>query len=509
MQEKVFILGDSRTGTSTLGIYLKALGFNSIHYYVKESKQKQPDHLHHKHNWENLKKFIDNSEYSAFSDYPTRLFYKELHTHYNAKFILTTRKDIEAWKNSMEKYFSKFNIDLNMDILEKAYLNINQDIRNFFKNKKNILLEICIDDDSTENSNKIKKFLGISSNVEMGWENKSSDVDIEKPSSRKLLHTLSKGNPVNYLKQMCLNEKAVLSEYGWVYLINDTNDFLDYLYGIKTWLKNDLDQAKEKFNKRNDFLESKNIKYIKLIIPEKTTIYSEYLPKILENSVIDINRPAVLLNDNIENVHYLYKYLYDLKSYNTLYFRGDSHTNWIGSYYIYIYIIEKLNFMSIKTKPITKINTMKATIAKYKGDLYTQLDARMINDIHSVWGTFNLESGLSYDIRLQLADSDKKSYLVSAEPIHLQYAEDREVLIYENNDKSLPSCVMFRDSTADNIIELLAEHFSRIVYIWHGGNIYEDILNYEKPDVVIQTMAERFVSDYSDTKVSFVKSKKI
>lgn len=507
MNNRVFILGDSRTGTSTLGTFLKALGFNSIHYYVNEARQIQPDHLNHSENWKNLQTFIDGSEYNAFSDYPTRLFYKELSKKYDAKFILTTRKDTKTWKNSMEKYFSKFNLNLNLVTLEKAYLDINQDIRKFFKDEDKIFLEICIDDDSTMNSNKIKTFLGIYTNVEMGWDNKSSDVDIEKPSSRKLLHTLSKGNPVTYLKNMCLNEKVVLSEYGWIFLINDSNNFLEYFYGLRKWSNNDLEKTKNKFKKRNSFFKSKNIKYVKFIIPEKPTIYSEYLPKILKDSKVYENRPAILLDMSIDNVHYLNNYLYDLKSYGTLYFRGDSHTNWVGSYYIYTYIIEKLNFMSIKTKSLIKMDEMNVSIGKYRGDLYTQLDDRMINDLHSVWGNFNLESGLSYDIEFKLSDIVKKSYIVKPEVIHLQYADSREVLVYENRDKTLPSCVMFRDSTADNIIELLAEHFSRIVFIWHGGNIYEDILDYEKPDVVIHTMAERFISDYPDVKVPFLKCK--
>lgn len=510
IKNRVFVLGDSRTGTSTLGAFLKALGYNSIHYFVKEANQISPDHLNHEKNWENLKFFIDNAPYEAFSDYPTRLFYEELDSNYpDAKFILTTRKDVKSWKNSMDKYFSKFNMNLNLDLLEKAYLGINDKIRAHFQKREDKLLEICIDDDSTLNSDKIKIFLSIQSMVEMGWENKSADVDIEKPSSRKLLYTLSKGDPISYLQSLHGdNDKGMLSEYGWIYLINDTNHFIDYYYGHKTWSKEDILVTKSKFEERKLFLDSKNSKYVKFIVPEKLSVYPEYLPKILADMQSADTRPATLIAQEFDYVHYLGDYLKDLKSYGSLYFRGDSHTNWLGAYYVYLYMVEKLNFMHIKTCKVIQLDELVARIAKYRGDLYTQIDDRMINDLHSVWGNFNLKEGLSYDIELKLPTELKKSYIVEPEEIHLQYAINREVFVYENDDKTLPRCVVFRDSTADNILDLLAQHFSRVVFIWHGGNIYEDIIDYEQPDVVIQMMAERFISDYPDKKVAYISSKK-
>lgn len=47
-EEYIFVLGDSRTGTSSLGSYLSALGFPSKHYYVNEADQISPDHENRK-----------------------------------------------------------------------------------------------------------------------------------------------------------------------------------------------------------------------------------------------------------------------------------------------------------------------------------------------------------------------------------------------------------------------------------------------------------------------------
>ena len=60
----------------------------------------------------------------------------------------------------------------------------------------------------------------------------------------------------------------------------------------------------------------------------------------------------------------------------------------------------------------------------------------------------------------------------------------------EQDDRSLPRAVVFRDSFLSSIIPILSEHFSRVVYIWdyefdHG------LVERERPAVVIQEMVER------------------
>lgn len=53
---------------------------------------------------------------------------------------------------------------------------------------------------------------------------------------------------------------------------------------------------------------------------------------------------------------------------------------------------------------------------------------------------------------------------------------------------------MFRDSFADLLIPLLSEHFQRIVFSWQY-TFDRDIVEREKPDVVIQEMVERELMD--------------
>lgn len=496
--QKIFVLGDSRTGTSTLHRFFLSLGLKSIHHYQKESSQSQPDHENHEDNWKQLRQFIETSGIDAFSDYPTRLFYKELSESYpSAYFILSTRKDVDTWSNSMLNFFSKFNIDLNIEQLSRYYLQINEDIRQHFSTSSNNFIEICIDDDNLTNSNLIKEFLSIESTTALGWENRSSDYDNRIYSKRKRIYNTD-NNILSYIESVCHGSKAMLSEYGWVFLVNDTNRFLYYQYGLEAWSEDDSRKAIDVFRKRNDYFSKQGIKYYKFIIPEKSIIYEEYMPYATRRLQTVDTRPAIQLScAGLENVHYLESYLKDLKSYGLIYFRGDTHTNWLGSFFVYLYIIETIrNTVPGKIDPPFALSSLKAEIAAYDGDIYNQLNIEYQKDLNTVWKY--VQSPVKFEILLKYSlPADKcTSFRVETPDYYLNSFNKRETFIYETSNTDLPRAVIFRDSTMDFNIELVAQHFSRSVFIWHEGNIYKEVVEHEKPDIVLHVMSERFLYQY-------------
>ena len=75
---KVFCLGDSRTGTSSLSDFLISAGYNSIHYYLDRVDFLEENDDNYAENCFRLKHFIDSSGFDAFCDFPTRTYYKFL-----------------------------------------------------------------------------------------------------------------------------------------------------------------------------------------------------------------------------------------------------------------------------------------------------------------------------------------------------------------------------------------------------------------------------------------------
>lgn len=353
---------------------------------------------------------------------------------------------------------------------------------------------------------KIKDVFKTKKSTETEDKKQSIDIEPEEPSAKKCFYTPeTTSDTIDYIKSLhSENELGMLSEYGWLFLINDSNDFIDYAYGKKKWAKEDRQTAINILDKREQFFSDNKISYFKFIIPEKLTIYSEYVPKRLSDLDLFTERPAKILADARTNIFYLHNYLWDLKSYGPIYFRRDTHTNWLGSFYAYLYVIEKITKAGIITKDHFTLDDMLPQIAKYQGDLFHQMNPQIKADLFEIWKSFNLSDGLSYDIQYLLKDEQKIAQRVKADDFYEKYSEKRDLFIYETQDSSLPVCVIFRDSTADFMVELLAQHFSRSVFIWHGGNVYEEIIEREKPDIVIHLMAERFVSDYPTSKVPYV-----
>ena len=167
-RSKVFVLGDSRTGTTSLHKFFRDAGYNSIHYFIDEVNEIARARGAEGHDFESVKEFIENAGFNAFSDYPVRSYFRDLLAHYpTAHFILSTRKDVEAWAASMKRFFAdREDVVSRLDYLKKVYLRINDEIRETYKDAENFI-ELCIDDDGDENSAKLREFLGAPSHVSL------------------------------------------------------------------------------------------------------------------------------------------------------------------------------------------------------------------------------------------------------------------------------------------------------------------------------------------------------
>lgn len=508
MPGKVFVLGDSRTGTMTVHKFLKQAGFNSIHYFFEESGVSNPAHADLEKNWEKLHKFIDEGGYDAFSDYPLRTFYRELFLAYpNELYILTTRRDVETWRRSMEAFFSKFKIELDLDALTNSYLQINEDILRIAAQAGARLCVVCIDEDAEENGAALSEFLGLSEKLSLGWENRTEAYDNSLWSRRITLFNTESPDFLSYVKRVTQPSKAMLSEYGWVYLVNDGSDFLDYLFGFSEWSAEAHNKAVATLGQRHATLANAGVKYLKFIIPEKPVIYPQYLPRIFEGATISDHRPATNLADGCpEFVSYPAAVLRDAGSYGHVFFRGDTHVNWLGAFFLYQHIIQKLNAALENSDKLCRsphgLSEFEARLASYAGDVFVQLDKEMLGHFEGAWRPLKISTQktnrLEYLVSYTLLPEHRQAKRNDVQENYLKLLGDRETFRYSHPDRRLPRAVIFRDSTADHLVELLANHFSESLFIWHKGHVYSDIIEREKPDVVLHLMAERFVVQYRD-----------
>lgn len=504
-KEKIFIVGDSRTGTLSVSNFLQALGFKSIHYYEDHASMLPHTPDNHDENVSKIIRFVTESGYEAFSDYPTRIYYKELAASFpDACFILTTRKSLEVWKKSMVAYFSKYGREVAMQEHIENYLDINEAIRNHFNAIPDTkFIEICIDEDMEENSELIKNMLSIESESRIGWDNRSADIDNSIISSRLKLYNFSGDHIESQLQKCRQGYISLLSEYGWIFLINEPHNFTDVYFGANTWSDEQQSHGKEILNSRISSLEGMGIEYLKFIIPEKIVIYPEYLPKTLAGVPVEDQRPAKTLAEAFtKNVFYLDAYLKDAKSYGFSFFRGGSHVNWLGAYLVYQFVMKKI--YAVKSLGIDTYFCLKdlhPTVIGYDGDLFDGLSEYDKERLKDQWEDMQFLNIFEHVIQYELPANKRKSTTVSETLPEFPWLE--KYLISEIEDSQLPKAVIFLDQSMNFLVDLISEHFRRAVFIWGNGDVFMNIIESERPDVVLHFMSERSATTYGTSRHAF------
>ncbi|HPF12304.1 MAG TPA: sulfotransferase [Flavobacteriaceae bacterium] len=192
-KQKVFVIGFHKTGTSSMGKALQIVGFRvcgSLKEGYDYSKQQIPflDYLMVK-----AKRLL--LEYDAFQDTPWFLLYKHLYEQYpSARFILTIRDEI-SWIQSIQNHFGKDHFPYHLYIYGdvdsfrnqrkfiEVYRNHNQEVIEFFKDKKEQLLVFDLSEEDNQ------------------WDVLCNFLDISKPIY-KFPHANKSGDRKNFLSRI-------------------------------------------------------------------------------------------------------------------------------------------------------------------------------------------------------------------------------------------------------------------------------------------------------------------
>lgn len=293
----------------------------------------------------------------------------------------------------------------------------------------------------------------------------------------------------------CQPGKALAAPGGWVFLINDTNDFLPWQFGLKRWTRQEKSKVGTTLRERFAALAPRP--YLMFITPEKSVAYQEYLPLGLPGLTADPARPATWMARQFPGqVHYLQPWFERMKRLGFIYFRGDSHVNWLGGYLLYRHVVETMETAGLKTRDAIGFSDLLPELAGFEGDVFVQLDETQkltfAKDADYARWRAMLELTLKYNIH---PDKVRARAVPVSQAAKAKF-HGRDLAIYETDNADLPRAVVFRDSTATESIRFLAEHFSRSVYVWHDGDVLADIIAREQPDIILHFVAERFLATY-------------
>lgn len=287
---------------------------------------------------------------------------------------------------------------------------------------------------------------------------------------------------------------ALKGKEKWWFLCHDVNGCIEQLRGAVEFAPEHLQQYGELFDARRDYFNRTGIPYVFTVLPGKETVYSDMLPEGLTPNPLGM--PAEQLLGYLQrNGHYC---PLDMRpAMRTarrdfpmpLYYHTDSHWNYIGAFVAYQVMMQQVR----QHIPSISVRDWDDFTMEPRPNAKTDLRGKeqMVWQ-HSEIVPANEQIALSVEEELfPIPRTPAPLRQCDPEP-HLNVSRTRPTLVFEQATPNLPTAVMFRDSYTDWLLRYLTPHFRRIVYVWKP-EILPDVIEKEKPDVVLQMMVDRFM----------------
>ena len=278
------------------------------------------------------------------------------------------------------------------------------------------------------------------------------------------------------------SKKVVVGKKGWLYY----SDSLKCYRTNHMFTKRDLENWQSYIEIKKNWLEKKGISYHFVVVPNKATIYPEFLPvkynSNFDNSILD--QLILHLSDHSHtNIIDLRKGLLNSKKQFILFYQKDTHWNHIGSYYGYRQIINELNRHHFNFNILNLSQFDVDNKKKMVGDLAWMIGKKKPreNKIELV------PNFVSCGHKEQLAH-----YLNESWPDNWQ--TPYSIHCNSSNGKLIAIGDSFLMGLKTFIPKLLGEHFETSIFL-NREQIdipkFVKIIEKEKPDIVLEEIAER------------------
>jgi hypothetical protein len=243
-----------------------------------------------------------------------------------------------------------------------------------------------------------------------------------------------------------------------------------------------LEQWKNVLEQRQQWLAARGIHYLFLIVPNKNTIYPEFMPdhirRVHEKSRMD-QLLEYLQNRSTVPVLDLRPALKAGKTRYPVYSRTDTHWNDYGAYIAFREIITYIS----------------RSFPSFKGVVPLPLSRFKIEVVNRSGGDLAVMLSLNKDVF-----REDMIFLEARPPLRAVGGNLENISRFvkqgyrECPTAFLPNILMVHDSFYKRLEPFLSEQFSRVLFIWDWDlNFYPHIIEREGPKLVIDEMAERFL----------------
>jgi len=276
------------------------------------------------------------------------------------------------------------------------------------------------------------------------------------------------------------SSNVMVGRDGWLYFLGEDGTAFDRYYrGTLTVSDAQLHAVVAEFKRRSAFLAANGIAYVVTIAPDKSTIYAEHLPswatQLASRTPLDRLVDAIRADGSLRFVD-VREPLRTAKSRERVYFETDSHWNLLGAAVAYRELMREVAG-ALAPRPVdiapVALPPYVRGVDIYRGDL-----ARFTGDPQ--WFAEPDYAPLGKVLASPQSRCAKRT----------DAGQDNGFERYACNRSGLPTAIMYRDSMAIPLIPLIAENFSRSVYVGSRQLDPAFVLR-ERPDVVIEEMVER------------------
>jgi len=279
-----------------------------------------------------------------------------------------------------------------------------------------------------------------------------------------------------------LNE-IIVGKDNWLFFYSKTDgDTISDYKKTNRYNQRELRYLARRLAQVDAGLERRGIDLVVVFVPNKGSVYPEYLPDYLQvPGQSSYDQLVAYLKDHTDvDIVDVKDDLLATKenSGQLLYQPNGSHWNLLGGYVGYLALVEQLK----KQYPALQPQSL---------DGYEIRNQPQVHDLENMIGVFGYDS----PVQPVLYYRGKK-----VEPFRFQMKNILDRTIVKASHPSadqLPKTVIFRDSYFNNILPFLAEDFSTaVIYRWHDGILnnaseFNKLITRDQPKLVIIQMVER------------------
>lgn len=283
------------------------------------------------------------------------------------------------------------------------------------------------------------------------------------------------------------SRKVVVGKDDWLFYTGE-GSIEDYR-GITHFDDKTLRALANSYELKREWLSNKGIRYLLVLVPNKETIYGEWMPdylyKIRNRSGLDEFIDYMKIHTKLDIID-LRKIFLENKTRERLYHKTGTHWNDYGAFLAYQEIMKPISkwFPKAQANPLTEYSIKRKEVEG--------------SDLAVVIGGVDF---LTEQIITLEPYKQKKAKIADFNPSWTYKNKYQKPYAMEQEDIYLPRVLVFHDSFFTTIVQYLAEKSQYSVYTWQSWNKdtpITEMININRPDIVIEEKAERFLKYETD-----------